>query len=191
MQDKFPTKGSLNVNLTATVTNVSTDHEAPEYLELTLNVRTGTTANTFAIPARYETSQEPAVDTLYAVIGELFYDPGQRWTSGANCSRTTTYVLIDSLQEVTTDLSEESTLPLFEIFGEVGASGSGEATIRYRVFDGYEHATYSQNVKVCYEEKLAAQVSDGQRLVGRGILHSLDRLMLQQIARPVKVALPY
>ena len=46
-------------------------------------------------------------------------------------------------------------------------------------------------MKVCYEEKLAAQVSDGQMLVGRGILHSLDRIMLQQIARPVKVALPY
>ena len=39
--------------------------------------------------------------------------------------------------------------------------------------------------------QLASQVKEGTILVGRGTLHSLDRLLLQQIARPVTVALPY
>ena len=52
-------------------------------------------------------------------------------------------------------------------------------------------ARYAQNVKVYFEAELASQVKDGTILVGRGTLHSLDRLQLQQIARPVTLAVPY
>jgi len=116
------------------------------------------------------------------VSGELFYDPGQRWSSG---SRTFTYVLVRSLQKVPTDLPKDPVVPLFDIMGTVHTSEAGQAAISYYVYDEYELASYAQNVKVYFEGELASQVKDGTILVGRGTLHSLDRLMLQQIARPV------
>lgn len=92
-------KGSLNVSLVATISRVWPDAEAPGYFEMTLNIGQET-SDPLELRARYEATQEPAADTSYGVSGELFYDPGQRWSSG---SRTFTYVLVSSLQKVPTD----------------------------------------------------------------------------------------
>ncbi len=186
-QSNMSVKGSLNVRLVATISRVWPDDEAPGYLEMTLNIGQET-SEPLELRARYETTQEPAAGTSYAVSGELLYDPGQRWSSG---SRTFTYVLIRSLQKVPTDSPKDSVVSLFDIMGTVRTSEAGQATISYDVYDEYEMARYAQNVKVYFEAELASQVKDGTILVGRGTLHSLDRLLLQQIARPVTLAVPY
>ncbi|KAA6429448.1 MAG: hypothetical protein FRX49_00841 [Trebouxia sp. A1-2] len=173
-------KGALNVRLVATISRVWPDNEAEGYLEMTLNIG-HETSDPLELRARYETTQEPAADTSYVVSGELFYDPGQRWSSG---SRTITYVLIKSLQKVSTDSPREPDVSLFDMMGTVRTSEAGQATISYYVYDEYEMARYAQNVKVYFESELASQVKDGAILAGCGTLHSLDRLLLQQIARP-------
>ena len=177
----------MYVRTVATVSSTWTDYEVPGYVEVTLNGGQET-SDPWELRPRYETSEEPAVDIMYDVSGELFYDPGQRWSSG---SRTFTYVLIRSLQKVPTDSLEDPAVSLFDIVGTVRTSGAGQATISYDVYDEYEMARYGQNVKVYFEAEFAPQVKEGNILVGRGTLRSLDRLMLQQIARPVTVALPY
>ncbi len=86
-------KGSLNVRLFATISSTWSDYEVPGYVEMTLKIGQET-SDPWELRARYETTQEPAVDASYDVSGELFYDPGQRWSSG---SKKFTYVLIRSL----------------------------------------------------------------------------------------------
>ena len=137
----------------------------------------------YTMVARYRTTQKPAIDATYAVAGELFFDPGREWTR--------TYLLIRSLEDITENLPAETTCPLFSIVGTVHAAGSSEAAIKYRVFDEYECAGYMQSVKLCFGEELASGVETGKILVGRGVLHSLDRLELQQLARPTSIPMPY
>ena len=180
-------KGSLNVHLVATVSRVWPDDEAPGYLEMTLSIGQET-SDPLELRARYESTQEPAADTSYEVSGELFYDPGQHWSSG---SRTITYVLVRSLEKVPTDSPKSPVVSFFDIVGTVRNSEAGQATVSYDVYDEYEMARYAQKVKVYFEAELASQVKEGTILVGRGTLQSLDRLLLQQIARPVTLAVPY
>ncbi|KAL3151689.1 hypothetical protein ABBQ38_012673 [Trebouxia sp. C0009 RCD-2024] len=138
-------KGSLTINLVAKVAQVWQDREAMEYFEMSLTDQTDTP---FTMIARHRTTQQPSTDNTYAVAGELFFDPGREWTR--------TYLLITALQDLKENIPAEPTCPLFNIVGTVHASGSSEATSRYRVFDEYECAGYMQSVKLCFGEDLAS-----------------------------------
>lgn len=177
-------KGSLTVTLLARLSHVREDNDAPGYFEMTLNTKTDG-GGALELSARYKTCQEPSTVIMYAVIGQSFYDPGLEWTK--------TYVLIGALQDITKDPPHDPPCPdaaAFDIRGWVQGSGSGNANIAYTVFDEYEGASYAQNCKVCFGEKFASLVEDGKPLIGQGFLQNLDRLELQEAARPV-AARPY
>ena len=100
-------------------------------------------------------------------------------------------MLVRSLEKLPTDSPKTPVVSFFDIVGTVRNSEAGQATVSYDVYDEYEMARYAQNVKVYFEAELASQAKEGTILVGRGTLQNLDRLLLQQIARPVTLAVPY
>lgn len=174
-------KGSLAFSAIATISDVHVDREAPEYRRMTLNIRTEASAD-LILCAVYESDQPPALNTSYDVFGEMFFSIGP--------GSTFTYVLVQSLSIVSSGPPEVPKLPQFEIIGTVTSLEDCVATVVYRVFDEYQHGTYTQYVKVCYGEEQASRFATGMTLVARGRMHDLHKLVLHQIARPVNIAMP-
>lgn len=97
-------KGSLHVHAIATVSNVWVDSEVPEYLELTLNIRTET-PTVWKIRARYESSQEPSPKVQYAVTGELFSKIGPLLTYWSTICNRPSYLRVPPLRSSTSQVA--------------------------------------------------------------------------------------
>lgn len=163
-------KGLLRLELVATISGVWVDeHDAPEYLEMILNVSDG-----FTLRGRFEASEHPAANVPYLVYGELFFEvPAKEWTR--------TNVLISSLQ-LAEHLETVPKPPKFTIIrGVVREVSNDQATVQYTVFDEYESAQYPQRVTVSFKDNIKAVIAEGQGLSGHGVMHSIDEFELQEV----------